>query len=336
MFKISRNNYESAFLDYLEGKLNQTEIAVLYDFFSQNADLKNELDNFMALELTANELSMPQKHKLHKQNTELLTSQELFDERAISLIEKDASEVEIADFQQFINKNPKKELDFERLKNTVLTADSSIRFPEKGKLKKGKLRLLTFRNIAAAASLLLLFALSQLFTQKMPQARKLAFTQVKMQMPAKAVFIAESTTQQSDNQQINKIKLKQASVKKEKKIAKRLNAPEKLNGQSTALLAFSEPVNEMVDNYFEIPVNEQVTMLAEANSNRKTEKKRSSSNPLWQIAELSVKAISQVTKKDVKLDNTYDSEGKIKTFAFESKYFSFSTKINHERRALLN
>jgi hypothetical protein len=40
--KISRQNYEQYFVDYLDGKLNDEQVGVLMSFLEFNPDLKEE------------------------------------------------------------------------------------------------------------------------------------------------------------------------------------------------------------------------------------------------------------------------------------------------------
>ncbi|MBC8005772.1 MAG: hypothetical protein H7X84_09885, partial [Verrucomicrobia bacterium] len=44
--KITRDNYEAFFLDYLEGNLEETLIDQFLDFLEKNPDLKEELHLF--------------------------------------------------------------------------------------------------------------------------------------------------------------------------------------------------------------------------------------------------------------------------------------------------
>ena len=48
---ISRNNYESWFLDYLDGRLNAAEEEILLSFLEFNQDLRTELGGFENLQL---------------------------------------------------------------------------------------------------------------------------------------------------------------------------------------------------------------------------------------------------------------------------------------------
>ncbi len=47
----------------------------------------------------------------------------------------------------------------------------------------------------------------------------------------------------------------------------------------------------------------------------------------WDVAQAGVRGISKITGKDMKLENEYDENGKLKIIAFNSENFSFSTSV---------
>ena len=49
--KITRDNYESFFIDYIEGNLPENMIDQFLDFLNQNPDLKEELHLFEEVNL---------------------------------------------------------------------------------------------------------------------------------------------------------------------------------------------------------------------------------------------------------------------------------------------
>ena len=64
--KINRNNYESFFLDYLEGNLSKADVAMVEKFISLNPDLKEELRNFEIIDLNPDKEEFTGKKELKK------------------------------------------------------------------------------------------------------------------------------------------------------------------------------------------------------------------------------------------------------------------------------
>jgi len=60
---ISRDNYESYFIDFLEGNLNAEQIDQFLDFINQNPDLKEELHAFECISLSPEQVSFQEKKK---------------------------------------------------------------------------------------------------------------------------------------------------------------------------------------------------------------------------------------------------------------------------------
>ena len=68
--KITRDNYEPFFLDYLEGNLDENKIDQFLDFLEKNPDLKEELQLFEHVNLPEEHFDFSGKESLYKSAAE--------------------------------------------------------------------------------------------------------------------------------------------------------------------------------------------------------------------------------------------------------------------------
>lgn len=155
--KITRENYEIWFLDYMEGRLNRQEREEVRTFMGQYPDLEEEVANFVQPISSNKELLFPGKEKLKKDKFE---DPEIFENAVIASLEGDLNEHENSSLNNWLNKNPEKRLIVRQFENTRVKPDFNFVFPGKeGLKKKSSLRIIWMRVAACAAVLLMLFFL---------------------------------------------------------------------------------------------------------------------------------------------------------------------------------
>ena len=71
--KINRHNYESYFLDYIEGNLSKDDIRQLYLFLAQNPDLEEGIKNFENITLNGENVHYSNKQNLKYDKIDLKT-----------------------------------------------------------------------------------------------------------------------------------------------------------------------------------------------------------------------------------------------------------------------
>lgn len=171
--KITRDNYESFFLDYLEGNLEDAMIDQFLDFLKQNPDLKEELHLFEQIHLPEEPIVFKGKENLYKS-----AESESFDLKAVAYMEGDLKARERRSFEASLERNPKLRSAYALMEKTRLAADTTIRYPEKEKLykKSGAILWLNWMGKVAAV-LLLLFGIYSLF-QKGEETRIPASSEV--------------------------------------------------------------------------------------------------------------------------------------------------------------
>ena len=150
--KITRENYEPFFLDYLEGNLDEHLIDGFLEFLQQNPDLKNELRSFENIPLPEDEIPFSGKEKLYRQE---LDQPETFQYRAIASLEGDLSPDEEEEFNEYVASHPQAAQEYARFRMTKLQPDHSVTYAQKDKLyRQPAIRPLIFTVMRVAAVLL--------------------------------------------------------------------------------------------------------------------------------------------------------------------------------------
>mgnify|MGYP006295088767 CR=1 FL=1 len=129
--KITRNNYETFFLDYLEGNLDENRVDDFLEFLQQNPDLKEELALMDTAPIEPDATVFANKEKLYKEKYDI---EEAFNKTAIALIEGDISASEKKEFDAYLLKHPETQKEVQRFQQTKLKPDTSIVFAHKNKL----------------------------------------------------------------------------------------------------------------------------------------------------------------------------------------------------------
>ena len=159
--KITRDNYEPFFLDYLEGNLEETMIDQFLDFLEQNPDLKEELQLFDNIHLPEEQVAFSGKQHLYK------TAQDekpAFEMKTIAYMEGDLKDDERESFETYIAAHPELQKEYELFGKTRLVADTEIKFPQKQKLYRKSGTIIALNWVArAAAVVVLIWGINSLF-----------------------------------------------------------------------------------------------------------------------------------------------------------------------------
>ena len=155
--KINKNNYESYFVDYLEGNLDEKLVDDFIEFLQQNPELKGELSLFDSVSVVPEKLEFSGKNKLYKEKYDI---ENAFNKTAIERLEGEISEEEKVNFEKYLSKHPEKEKEASLFNYTKLKPDNSIVFSKKQKLYRrssGKTVLMWTVRIAAVLVLAFVF-----------------------------------------------------------------------------------------------------------------------------------------------------------------------------------
>lgn len=162
---INRNNYEEYFLLYMDNELSAEERKMVDDFVLLNQDLAAELEALMALRLDPDDnIIFTDKQDLLKPVHEESTTEEKEVEKLLLFIDGELKESEIPAFKKELNKNASLQKALELFKQTKLTPDMSVVFPDKSVLyrhEKQPARILVMRmiSISVAAAVILIAGL---------------------------------------------------------------------------------------------------------------------------------------------------------------------------------
>ncbi len=147
--KINKNNYETFFVDYLEGKLDENLVDDFIEFLQQNPDLKHELSLFEPIKIGQEEITFNKKELLLKEKYDI---EQEFNAAAIARLEGDILASEKVDFEKYLSSHPKKQKEAELFRLTKLQSDESVAFNKKNKIYKkesGRTILLWTVRVAA-------------------------------------------------------------------------------------------------------------------------------------------------------------------------------------------
>lgn len=159
--KITKDNYEPFFLDYLEGNLDEHLVDDFIEFLQQNPDLKNELQLFETVTVPVDELKFSAKNKLYRNKYD---QPEIFEQTSIAWLEGDLSLSETTEFMAYIEKNPTSKQELKRYELTRLVPDLSVTFSKKEKLyHQPSIRPIIYWTLRVAAVLLVSITLWNLW-----------------------------------------------------------------------------------------------------------------------------------------------------------------------------
>lgn len=365
---INRNNYESFFLDYLDGNLSAARRMDLMVFLRKNPDLKQELKDYKHIQLIQEQTEFPGKASLKKQ---LVVRDDpeytLFDELCIDRLEGSLSPDQVKAFDQFLEEaSPKKRKIYALYLETCLKPNPSIRFTSRDQLKKGSLFNLQggylYRALALAATLLLLAVVHFLVPDNahIPYPDKLSdqLSIIEYQMDKlDDVFIDDWMDHKNmkdinylpiDYQVVsNQINIEEKVTKQlQNKVIYRKSSFEKL--QAIRGIQFSEEplyADAVVTTFHPYHMNPEGGEISRQEMDIDPSDRigrfvtHRIENPikhtlsgqkfnLWEIAGLGVEGISKLTGKDIFLKRHYNQNGDLERLAFQTESFQIATRLN--------
>jgi len=151
--KITRTNYESFFIDYIEGNLPESMIDQFLDFLNQNPDLKEELHLFEEVNLLEEHVVFQEKKQLHKNAAD---EKHRLENIAIAYLEGDWDADESKTVESYLFTNPEFKREYDLFARTQLKPDFEIKFPDKQKLYRKSGATIAMNWVARAAAVLVL------------------------------------------------------------------------------------------------------------------------------------------------------------------------------------
>lgn len=195
---INRLNYESWFVDFLDGKLTGEQLDQLHVFLAKNPDLAAELEEISVdLPLIGSDTA---KVTVAKKEIAAVGSlnENSFETAFVAYHENDLSEAEQRELELFLAKNPFLRREFDWFGQLAVT-HSGESFPQKRGLKH-TVPLPPLYRYAAAASVLLLLGLGAVWYIRLDvsQGGGLAYRPASVRMPVPDVRDTDSYAKVSD------------------------------------------------------------------------------------------------------------------------------------------
>ena len=149
--KITRDNYESFFIDYMDGNLPESLIDQFLDFLNQNPDLKEELHLFEEVKLPQEFVVFQEKKQLHKS---LADENSRLENTVVAYMEGDLDANDNKAFEAYLANNPELKKEYGLFAKTRLIPDSKIIFSKKRKLYRKSGTTILMNWVARAAAVL--------------------------------------------------------------------------------------------------------------------------------------------------------------------------------------
>lgn len=150
---ITRENYESFFVDYLDGNLPENMIDQFLDFLNQNPDLKEELHLFEEVNLPEEPVVFSEKNQLYKTSEQEKAKLEA---NCIAFMEGDMLVDEQKLFEAYLAGHPELKKESDQFAKTRLIPEIGIRFQHKNKLYRKSGTTILFNWVARAAAVIVL------------------------------------------------------------------------------------------------------------------------------------------------------------------------------------
>lgn len=155
--KINRNNYETFFIDYLEGNLDEKLVDDFIEFIQQNPDLKEEMELINSVTLKPDQAEFNKKENLYKEKLDIESE---FSRMAIAELEGDLSDSEKKEFEEYLSYHPEKQKDKALFAKTKLYPDKNIVFKNKSKLRRNSVGRSIFLWAGRVAAVLIVALIS--------------------------------------------------------------------------------------------------------------------------------------------------------------------------------
>lgn len=363
--QIDRSNYEIWLIDWIDGNLNDIEVAELKHFLISNPDLKAEFDELNtlkdAMHFISNE-SFQHKERLKKTAADLPVSQ--FEYLCAAFLENDLSDDQKSEFLQSIGQDDKKRRSFELIQKIKLSPPA-VSFEKKNRLIRRSLGQKTLRLaiIGLSAAAIVTLVIITRVSSPLPNPVKADVTaiEIKINSPLLKPTIQKSSDKliAIKNSRINKTQVKNPALLSQIGSPALNDINTSKSEQEDTLASTSEnpriilnriPVSERV--HLEKPVipvtlitiNSKIQiaeeddgrprfgrLLAKAFRQKILKENTTRDSPLkaYEIAEAGVSGLNKLLGWEMALDERKDENGKLKSVYFSSRMLKFNAPIKN-------
>jgi len=340
--KISRDNYEQYFIDYIEGNLTKQDLVLLEQFLLQNPDLAEELNGINAVRLNPIDENAPSWLNLKKKEIDADVVIPRLDYLCIAKFEGDLTTSEANELYDTISTDTsieKVSADYSHLK---LKPDYKIIFSQKSSLHRVRIIGITRKSlinmVSVAASLGLFFGIytlskdieipnNDIVEQKsqniieQPTIEENPVVHSQIFVEHQPAVIVKSKLKEKSFNEYNNNDINNINVEYERENVLPINPnPLKsfeISGQMAQTLPFGSKARD--ENYTELTNSETLVLTQALGQSRVLD--------IYDLAQYGVKRLSYLTESNIALDLNRDSEGKIKKINLETGLFAVSVPL---------
>ncbi|WP_372774479.1 hypothetical protein [Mangrovibacterium sp.] len=349
--QINRSNYESFFIDYIDGTLPDDLVNDFLDFLGNNPDLAEELKAVSSMKLPDESVIFDQKQQLYRTKSNTL---EDFDFHAVAFLEGDLNEQQKQAFLNDVAADNAKLQSLQVLQKMRLHPEPQFIFPNKGKLLRHKRKPVYLWAIRAAAVLLITFTVWVIIPHREVSVPHLRLAEeYRPEIFEEEIQAAEQEiTQQENNsnnlaaasysgelkpEKVDEAAQNQATVQNQEaeiyelpKIQQREQAPEKIR----PLQARIEMKHELIAAIHFPGKNEpqhtdNILSFDEFLAHKLIDAPKGESFTFNNLANASLKVAQNIASD--RLDVARNEEGKIQKIKFESRLIAFSIPFKKNR-----
>jgi hypothetical protein len=345
--KITRDNYEVFFLDYLDGNLKEQDMDQFLDFLEQHADLREELNLLEHVRLPEEMAVMQGKNQLYKTREEELAAD---DNKLVAYLEGDMEEDHRKKFESYLAGNPELRKEYSVFEQTRLQPDPAIHFTHKKKLFKKPASVVVMNWVARAAAVVVVVWGVSLFFGSRQSPETILSTPEMVQLSTKPE--AQGKTAKAEAQSVNpEIQEKKTTgiappsekIKSAEKEISPEKHPEPMPEQVPAereLLALSElrPLGVQLQEhgpevqlaFARLPQTESVQelpkemVIPEFLSDRVKRVENEGVRSFQRLARLGLGVVSEISGDRISYS---EKDGKISSVEFESKLVAFTIPL---------
>jgi hypothetical protein len=350
MESLNRNNYETWFLDYLDGQLSNEQLDTLLEFLEANPDLKEELRGMSAISLSAGTESLDSRDMLLK-GPDDIPGIAAVDQLCIARMENDLPEAEAIQFDQRLSEDESLRERYHAFSLTRLVPVISEVYPDKKELTRGT-RFFSpwfLTAVSAAAVLVLVWILwpkqAVMVTPEMAKLDKPASgsTQVAAPIPQTGTAVLKPAATVRVQPSVAG-KARQLPVKAESPVRESMpmnaltpksisgpHIPDPLAAKVLYASNFSPAgaVNIGADDRLTLPQYAlQLFRERILGEDRKVVRKTRFS--MWEVAGAGVSKINMLAGTKMRLSREYDSNGDLMAVSFNSRLIDVEAPVRSQ------
>jgi hypothetical protein len=357
--QIDRSNYEIWLIDWLDGNLDDAEVAQLQLFLRDNSDIKEEYEELTMFRLSTPGEPFHRKNDLKKTTANLPESQ--FEYLCVAFFENDLSSEQAAELLEIIDEDPRKKIIFDHLGKTKLSPPEYTYKHKKRLLRRSFAQnfiRISAIGLSAAAITVLVVVMYVLKPESIPvnmeNTTQNTVSTNKVQEPQKTV-VREKENTGDKNIPVEKTDSKLLALSNRKSIPAdkpdltSYSQPDPIVRRSDSLTSIdripvsfnSELGEEQLPNNL-VPLNHTIAappfddgrskisrFIAKTFREKILKEKTARDSPLrgYEIAEAGVSGLNKLLGWEMALDEKKDKNGELRSVYFSSRILKFNAPV---------